>query len=194
MLNILWPIFIIIAIVYAIIFGNLENLNTSIFDSIKNTITICIELLGTICFWNGIMNIATKTKFINYITKILEPITNYLFPKINKMGLAYKNINMNMVSNMLGLGNAATPLGINAMQELQKENKNKKELTNEMKMFIIINTASIQIIPTTVIAIRMSLGSVKATNIIVPVWIASIIAFFTVVSIMKIVTKIKGEK
>ena len=110
------------------------------------------------------------------------------------MGLAYKNINMNMVSNMLGLGNAATPLGINAMQELQKENKNKKELTNEMKMFIIINTASIQIIPTTVIAIRMSLGSVKATNIIVPVWIASIIAFFTVVSIMKIVTKIKGEK
>ena len=194
MLNILWPIFIIIAIVYAIIFGNFENLNTSIFDSIKNTITICIELLGTICFWNGIMNIATKTKFINYITKILEPITNYLFPKINKMGLAYKNINMNMVSNMLGLGNAATPLGINAMQELQKENKNKKELTNEMKMFIIINTASIQIIPTTVIAIRMSLGSVKATNIIVPVWIASIIAFFTVVSIMKIVTKIKGEK
>lgn len=194
MLNLLWPIFIIISIVYAIIFGNLANLNTIIFDSIKNTVTICIELLGTICFWNGIMNIATKTKFINVITKLLEPINKFLFPKLNKNEKSYKTITMNMVSNMLGLGNAATPLGINAMKELQEKNKNKKELTNEMKMFIVINTASIQIIPTTVIAIRMSLGSNKATDIIVPVWIASIIAFVTVVTTMKIINNISKEK
>lgn len=191
MLNLLWPIFIIISIIFSVIFGKIDYLNTAIFESIKNTTTLCIELLGTICFWNGIMNIATKTNFINVITKILEPLNKFLFPKLNKNEKAYKIITMNMASNMLGLGNAATPLGINAMKELQDKNSKKNELTDEMKMFIVINTASIQIIPTTVIAIRMSLNSIKATNIIVPIWIASIMAFLTVIITTKIFIKLK---
>lgn len=139
------------------------------------------------------MKIANKTKFIAFIIKVLEPINKVLFPKINKETPAYKNITMNMVSNMLGLGNAATPLGITAMKELQKENKNKDKLSSEMKMFILINTASIQIIPTTVIAIRTSLSSTRPTSIIVPVWITSIVAFSSVVIIMKMIN-LKGEK
>lgn len=194
MLNSIWPIFIIISIIYSILCGNLDLLNNSIFDSISNTIKICIELLGTICFWNGIMKIATKTKFINLITNLLKPINKFLFPKLKRKSLAYKNVTMNIISNMLGLGNAATPLGINAMKELQNENDNKKQLSNEMKMFILINTASIQIIPTTVIAIRTSFGSTNPTKIIVPVWIASIVAFISVVTVMKLLIKIKGEK
>lgn len=193
MLNLIWPIFIIISIVYSIIAGKIDLLNSSIFDGINNTTKMCIELLGTICFWNGIMKIATKTKFISFIIKILEPINKVLFPKVNKEDPAYKNITMNIVSNMLGLGNAATPLGINAMKELQNDNKNKEKLSSEMKMFILINTASIQIIPTTVIAIRTSLGSINPTSIIVPVWITSIVAFFSVVIIMKMIN-LKGEK
>lgn len=193
MLNLIWPIFIIISIVYSIIAGKIDLLNSSIFDGINNTTKMCIELLGTICFWSGIMKIATKTKFIAFIIKVLEPINKVLFPKINKETPAYKNITMNIVSNMLGLGNAATPLGITAMKELQKENKNKDKLSSEMKMFILINTASIQIIPTTVIAIRTSLGSTRPTSIIVPVWITSIVAFSSVVIIMKMIN-LKGEK
>ena len=138
MLNLIWPIFIIISIVYSIIAGKIDLLNSSIFDGINNTTKMCIELLGTICFWSGIMKIATKTKFIAFIIKLLEPINKVLFPKINKETPAYKNITMNIVSNMLGLGNAATPLGITAMKELQKENKNKDKLSSEMKMFILI--------------------------------------------------------
>lgn len=193
MLNLIWPIFIIISIVYSIIAGKIDLLNSSIFDGINNTTKMCIELLGTICFWSGIMKIANKTKFIAFIIKVLEPINKVLFPKINKETPAYKNITMNMVSNMLGLGNAATPLGITAMKELQKENKNKDKLSSEMKMFILINTASIQIIPTTVIAIRTSLSSTRPTSIIVPVWITSIVAFSSVVIIMKMIN-LKGEK
>ncbi len=193
MLNLIWPIFIIISIVYSIIAGKIDLLNSSIFDGINNTTKMCIELLGTICFWSGIMKIATKTKFIAFIIKLLEPINKVLFPKINKETPAYKNITMNIVSNMLGLGNAATPLGITAMKELQKENKNKDKLSSEMKMFILINTASIQIIPTTVIAIRTSLSSTRPTSIIVPVWITSIVAFSSVVIIMKMIN-LKGEK
>lgn len=193
MLNLIWPIFIIISIVYSIIAGKIDLLNSSIFDGINNTTKMCIELLGTICFWSGIMKIATKTKFIAFIIKLLEPINKVLFPKINKETPAYKNITMNIASNMLGLGNAATPLGITAMKELQKENKNKDKLSSEMKMFILINTASIQIIPTTVIAIRTSLSSTRPTSIIVPVWITSIVAFSSVVIIMKMIN-LKGEK
>ncbi len=193
MLNLIWPIFIIISIVYSIIAGKIDLLNSSIFDGINNTTKMCIELLGTICFWSGIMKIANKTKFIAFIIKVLEPINKVLFPKINKETPAYKNITMNMVSNMLGLGNAATPLGITAMKELQKENKNKDKLSSEMKMFILINTASIQIIPTTVIAIRTLLSSTRPTSIIVPVWITSIVAFSSVVIIMKMIN-LKGEK
>ena len=193
MLNLIWPSFIIISIVYSIIAGKIDLLNSSIFDGINNTTKMCIELLGTICFWSGIMKIATKTKFIAFIIKLLEPINKVLFPKINKETPAYKNITMNIVSNMLGLGNAATPLGITAMKELQKENKNKDKLSSEMKMFILINTASIQIIPTTVIAIRTSLSSTRPTSIIVPVWITSIVAFSSVVIIMKMIN-LKGEK
>ena len=106
----------------------------------------------------------------------LSPIMKFLFPKYKKGTSIYKEISMNMVANILGLGNAATPLGIKAMKSMQQDNPNKKVLTNEMATFIVLNTASIQIIPTTVIAIRSSLGSSNPTSIIVPVWIATICA------------------
>ena len=191
MLNKLWSSFILISIIYSFFSGNLESLNNELFKSIDSTITVCIQLLGTICFWNGIMSIATKTSFINIITKILRPLMKVLFPKLNKESKVYKDISMNITSNLLGLGNAATPLGISAIKELDKQNNKKNELSREMKLFIVINTASIQIIPTTVIAIRNSLHSQNPTEIIFPIWVASIIAFVTVVGVMKIVTKME---
>ena len=99
-----------------------------------------------------------------------------LFPDIKKEEEAYQEISMNMIANILGLGNAATPLGLKAMKTMQKSNTKKDTLNNSMAMFIILNTASIQIIPTTVIAIRSSLGSNNPTSIIIPVWIATICA------------------
>ena len=176
MLNKIWPLFIIISFSYAIFSGNLEKLNSAIFTSTSDAINLCISLLGTICLWNGIMQIANKTTIIDKLVKILNPIINLLFPEIKENKQIKKEISMNMIANILGLGNAATPLGLKAMKSMQKENKNKEELTNSMMMFIVINTASIQIIPTTVIAIRNSLGSSEPTKIIFPVWIATICA------------------
>lgn len=112
-----------------------------------------------------------------------------LFPEIPKDNPIHKEISMNMVANMLGLGNAATPLGLKAMNSMQKENREKDKLTNSMAMFIIINTASIQIIPTTVIAIRSSLGSDNPTKIIIPVWFATISAAIAGVTTAKILMK-----
>ncbi|MCL2860185.1 MAG: hypothetical protein FWF46_06510 [Oscillospiraceae bacterium] len=189
MLNILWPIFIIISIVYAIIVGRIDELNSSIFKSAEDTISLCITFLGTICLWNGIMNIAQTSTLIEKLTKLLSPIMKFLFPEIKKEEKAYKEISMNMVANMLGLGNAATPLGLKAMDSMQEKNPDKTRLSNSMTTLIVINTASLQIIPTTIIAIRTSLNSQNPTSIIVPVWITSIATFLTVVVLNKVLSK-----
>lgn len=176
MLNIVWPIFIIISFSYAIFMGNLEELNNSIFNSTNEAIELSISLLGTICLWNGIMQIAKDTDLIEKLTKILKPVIKFLFPELKNNKKIQKEISMNMIANILGLGNAATPLGLKAMESMQKENDKKDTLTNSMMMFIVINTASIQIIPTTVIAIRNSLGSENPTAIMFQVWVATIAA------------------
>jgi spore maturation protein A len=189
MLNIIWPLFIIISYIYAIIAGNVTQINNSIFESCESAVNLSITFLGTMCLWTGIMKIATKTSLISKMTKLLKPIMKILFPDIKKEDNAYKEISMNMVANILGLGNAATPLGLKAMKTMQEENPKKDTLTNSMAIFIIINTASIQIIPTTVIAIRNSLGSANPTSIIVPVWVATICAAVAGIASAKILMK-----
>ena len=193
MLNIVWPIFIIISFSYAIFSGNLENLNSSVFDSVNDAINLTISLLVTMCLWCGIMQIANKTSVIDKLTKILKPLIRIIFPKISTK--TEKDISMNMIANILGLGNAATPLGLKAMKSMQEENPKKEILSDSMAMFIIINTASIQIIPTTVIAIRSSMGSSNPTAIVVPIWIASVITATAGIVITKIFIKLdKKEK
>jgi uncharacterized membrane protein, required for spore maturation in B.subtilis len=110
MLNILWPVFIIISIIFAIVSGNLKELNTSIFESTNSAVSLCITLLGTMCLWNGIMQIAGKTSAMKKITNFLKPLMRSLFPKLDKNSKIYQEISMNVVANILGLGNAATPL------------------------------------------------------------------------------------
>lgn len=189
MLNILWPFFIIISIIYAILTGKVVEVNNSVFESANETVKLTITFFGTICLWNGIINIAAKTTMIEKLTNKLSPIIKFLFPDLKKEKEVQKEISMNIVANMLGLGNAATPLGLKAMKSMQKLNDNKERLSNAMAMFIVLNTASLQIIPTTVIAIRNSLGSQNASSIIIPVWISTVISAITVIVITKILIK-----
>lgn len=194
MLNFIWPIFIILSFSYAIFSGNLQTLNSSIFESVESAVNLSITMLGTMCLWSGIINVATNTKIINIINKLLRPVIKFLFPELKRNTKAQNEISMNMVANILGLGNAATPLGIKAMETLQEENENKETLSNSMIMLIVLNTASIQIIPTTIIAIRSSLGSENPTAIIVPVWIATICAGIAGISITKLLIKYSKKR
>lgn len=189
MLNKIWPVFIIIAIVYALFSGNIDKVNNGIFESTKSAVELSLTFLGTMCLWNGIMQIAYKSKLINKIVKILNPIIKRLFPEINNDEKIKKEISMNMVANIFGLGNAATPLGIKAMTSMQKINSKKDTLSNSMMMFIVLNTASLQLIPTTVIAIRTSLNSNNPTSIVVPVWAATICSILAGICITKILIK-----
>lgn len=195
MLNLLWPIFIIVSFVYAIFVGKVEDVNNGIFSSLSDAVQLTITFLGTMCFWNGMMQIAQHTSFVDKLVRFLQPCMRFLFPKLRPQDKAYQEISMNMVANILGLGNAATPLGLKAMKTLQETNPKKDTVTNSMAMFIILNTASIQLIPTNVIAIRTALGSENASGIILPVWIATIAAAVAGIVVTKIcIAKSKREE
>lgn len=191
MLNVIWPVFIIISYVYAIINGNVEKINNAVFEYTEMAVNLTITLLGTMCLWNGLMEIALNTRLINVINKILNPFVNFLFSENKENKKIHEEISMNITANLLGLGNAATPLGLKAMNSMQEHNKDKNKLTDDMATLIILNTASIQIIPTTVIGIRMSLGSLQPTKIIFAVWFSTICAAIVGITVTKICIKLK---
>lgn len=191
MLNVIWPLFIIISYVYAIINGNVEKINNAVFEYTEMAVNLTITLLGTMCLWNGLMEIALNTRLINVINKILNPFVNFLFSENKENKKIHEEISMNITANLLGLGNAATPLGLKAMNSMQENNKDKTRLTDDMATLIILNTASIQIIPTTVIGIRMSLGSLQPTKIIFAVWFSTICAAIVGITVTKICIKLK---
>ena len=189
MLNLVWPIFIIISIIYACLFGTLPKVNDSIFDTIESTMSLLFTLAGTMCFWSGIMNVLEKTDFFLKMRKKISKVIKIIFSDIENDSKESEFISLNILSNLLGLGNAATPVGIKAMDAMDEKNKNKNYMTKDMMMFILINTASIQIIPTTVIAIRASLGSKNPSGMIFHIWIVSIVVFISVILLGKTVFK-----
>lgn len=116
MLNIIWPIFIVVSIVYALFSGNIQNVSNGIFDSAASAVELTLTFFGTICLWNGIMQIAKQTTLMEKLTKVLRPFMRFLFPELKKQKQAQEEISINIVANLLGLGNAATPLGLKAMK------------------------------------------------------------------------------
>ena len=189
MLNKIWPAFLIISFIYAILNGNIEEFNNSIFTSCAQTVDLILKLFGTMCLWNGLMKIVQETSLMKKLTKFISPLMKILFPKMKKEDKEYKEITINIIANLLGIGNAATPLGLKAMQTMQEKNPQKDKITDSMAMFMVLNTASIQLIPSTVIAVRASLGSVNPSQIIVPVWIATIAADVAGIVASKILMK-----
>ncbi len=190
MLNFIWPVFIIISYIYSVFSGHIDDINNSIFDSCKSAVELTITFFGTITLWCGIMKISRDSSLSQKLAKLLSPIIRFLFPDIKKDSSTYNEISLNIIANLLGLGNAATPLGLKAMSSLQEQNPNKNILSNSMAMLILLNTASLQLIPTTVIAIRSSLNSANPTSIIVPVWLSTICAAIAGVSAVKFFIKL----
>ena len=176
MVNWIWFFLIIVGIVTAAINGNIEVINGAVFEGAKTGVTISFGLISILIFWLGLMKIAEKSGLLKWISRLLRPAVGWLFPDIPKDHPALGYIISNMTANIFGLGNAATPMGIKAMQELQKLNPNKEKATKSMATLLAINTASITLIPTTVIAIRMNYQSVNPTEIVGPTILATFCA------------------
>lgn len=194
MINKIWCFFIIISIIFSLINGNMEILNQSVFESINDTIQMVINLFGSMCFWCGIIKIISETSMQEKLKKIINPINKIIFKNVNQKSKVYEYITVNMVTNMLGIGNAATPAGLKAVEELEKDNLYKDKLSDEMIMFIAINTASLQLIPTNVIAIRNSLNSQNSSGIIIGVWFSSILTFISIIVLTKFYLKIRRKE
>ena len=173
MISILWTFLIIIGILYSLITGNIEVINNSILTNAGKALELILSLLPTIVLWSGIMKIAEDAGVLTKFASFLKPILSKLFPSVpsNHPSLGY--IASNIAANMLGLGSAATPFGLRAMSELQKINSKNDTASNAMITFLVLNTAGVTIIPTTIIALRLAYGSSSPTAIIAPAVIST---------------------
>lgn len=165
MINYIWGVFIILGITYSIINKD-PNLTNNLLTSGKNSIDMILTILPLMCLWLGITKIAEASSLLTLVSKKLSKVVRIIFPEIPKDHPAIGYISSNIVMNMLGLGNAATPFGIKAMEKLKELNKNKDVASRSMITFLVINTSSVTIIPTTVISLRLLHGSIDSSEII----------------------------
>ena len=188
-MNYIWFFIILISIISAIYTGKIDDVVNSIMTGAKKSIEVALYLAGIMAFWLGIMKIAEKSGLVSTIAKILKPIAHKLFPSIPENNPAIGDIAMNFTANAFGLGNAATPIGIKAMTELQKLNKNKEVASNDMCTLLAMNTAGWQLVPTTVIAVLVANGAKNPTEIVLPTLIVTTIAFISAIIAVKILEK-----
>ena len=172
-MNKIWAGMIIISIVLSILGGRIEDLITELMLSTQSVLETVLDMLGMMCMWSGFMKIAEEAGVVKAISKKVTPLVKFLFPELPKNNEATGHIAMNMTANILGLGNVATPLGLKAMEKLEEYNNEKNRLSNSMMMFIILNTASIQLIPTSVITLRATYNSNNPADVVLPIIIAS---------------------
>jgi len=164
MINYLFGSFFIIGILYS--FFTNTNISNEMLSATKSGLELILSIIPMMCLWLGIMNIAKKSGLLDNLAKLLTPILKKIFPEIPKNSPCFSYIGTNIIMNMLGLGNAATPFGLKAIKEMQKLNKEKDTATRSMITFLVLNTASVTIMPTTIISLRMMYGSISPESII----------------------------
>ncbi len=173
----LWPAMAIFSFFCAIASDNMGNLSAAVINGGTNAISLAIKLTGIICLWNGLISIAQKSGLTQVICKLLSPVLNLLFPTL-KDKATKEAIAMNITANLFGLDNAATPLGLKAMELLQKNNPDPATASDNMVRFVVINTASLHIVSTTVAMLRGEYGSKSPTEILLPALLTSVASIF----------------
>lgn len=202
MLNYLWAFMMLTGILWGAFHGNLDQVTNGALESAKDAVTLCITMLGVMSFWTGILEVGRKAGLIEQLSKKMSPVLKFLFPHIPKGHPALESIAANMIANVLGLGWAATPAGLKAMEELSKLEEERKQggkrfmpsgiASNEMCTFLIINISSLQLIPINMIAYRSQYGSVNPTAVVGPALAATTVSTIAAVIFCKIMEK-KGK-
>jgi len=181
-LNKVWFGLIALGIIFSIITGKPETVSNVLLFDLQKSVDLILSLISVMAFWSGLMRIVEKSGLLNNLSRILKPVTKVLFNDIQNNTKAINAVIMCIAANMFGIGNSATALGIKAMEEMQKTNKNKKRALNSMCMLLIINMSSIQLLPLTVIKMRADAGAIEPTDIILPTLLAT--TFSTIVAIL----------
>lgn len=189
MINYIWFIMIFLGVIVGVFTGKGEILSKGIVDAAGGTVELVIGIMGLMCMWCGVMKIAEKSGLMNKIANLLKPLLKFLFRNTSKDSKALGAIVMNLTANMMGLSNAATPFGIKAMEEMDRLNKNKGVASNDMVLFLVLNAACIQFIPSTIISIRAAAGSQNPGIIILPAIISTGCAAIVGVIVCKVFQK-----
>lgn len=174
MLGKIFGIISIISVIFGIALGNGESLGNAVLDGASGAVTLTISLGGIMSLWCGVMKVMERAGVIEKISKLLAPLLRLFFPDAYKSGEGIGEISANISANLLGIGNAATPFALKAMEKLQKNNKDPKTASADMITLAVLNTASINLIPTTIIALRRASGSASPYSVIIPIWICSV--------------------
>ncbi|MBA2431271.1 MAG: nucleoside recognition protein, partial [Chthoniobacterales bacterium] len=192
MLNYIWLGLVLLAVIIGGWTDRLKDVTDGAFDGARTAVTIALGLIGIMALWLGVMRLAERAGLVQKIARGLRPLMRRLFPEVPPEHPAMGSMVMNMAANMLGLGNAATPLGLRAMRDLETLNRRPGVATNAMCMFLAINTSSVQLIPTTAIAILITAGSTRATEIIGTAFLATICSTIVGVSAAKFFEKVRA--
>lgn len=183
-MNYIWCGMVLVSVFVSFLNGTADETITAALEGAEAAVSTLFSFAGIMCFWTGIMKIAEESGLCEKLGKMLGPLISFLFPNCGND--AKKYISMNMSANLLGMGNAATPMGIKAMTCLDGENKNPTHISKNMCMLVVLNTASLQIIPTTIIALRTAAGSQAPMSVIAPIWISSLTAATASITLTKL--------
>jgi len=186
MMNYIWVGLMAFAFIAAIFQGNMQQLSNSVIQGGVDAVQLCIKLMGSICLWGGLMRIAQQSGLTNVISRLLSPLLRIAFPDIKTSSPEAGAISMNITANLLGLGNAATPLGLEAMKHLQARNPDNKTATNEMITFVVLNSAALHLIPSTVALLRQQFGAQNPLDIMPAAWLSSVAALTVGITLTKI--------
>lgn len=186
MIGKIFGIMCIISFVFGVYTGNLEQMGAAVIESSTNAVELTLSLIGIMCLWNGIMNVASECGFVDRMARLMSPVLCFLFPDAYKKKNGIGEIATSITANVLGIGNAATPLALKAMGKLQENNIDKTSATGDMIMFTVLGTASFDFFPTTLIALRKAANSSDPFGVVVPVWICSFITATVAVLLVKI--------
>ncbi len=194
MLNTIWIVMILAGVITGILTGRMDEISDAVLESCVNSVNLVITMLGSMCLWSGMMKAAQKGGLVDGLAKLLKGVFRFLFPGIPKDHPANGAIAMSISADLLGLGNAATPLGIMAMKELSNVNNNSPVASNAMVMFGVVNAACIQLIPSTVLIIRQQAGSSNPSSVIPCIWVASFISLVSGIITAKLLEKFSSPK
>lgn len=183
-MNVFWCAMMLLSMIFGAVGGNIEETVNAGFEGAAGAVETVLSFAGIMCLWNGLLEAATASGLSEKIKNLMMPVMKKLFPKVGKNSDAMNYITLNVTANMLGTGNGATPMGINAMKELKKSAGDKPD--EAMCMFAVMNTSAFQLLPSSIIAIRASAGSADPFSVIVPVWICSLTALIAGILSVKI--------
>lgn len=195
MMNYIWVGMIALSVVSAAFQGRAEELAGAVINSAESAIALCLTLAGTICLWGGLMRIAEKSGMTRLISRLMRPLLSRIFPDLESTGETAQAISMNITANLLGLGNAATPLGLEAMRRMKGDSASKTA-TASMVKFVVINSAAFHLIPTTVAALRARYGAENPFDIMPAAWVSSLAALTVGLTLAQVLLKISegGQK